>query len=50
MVVDDHPAFRMGLIALIESQPDMAVVAECGNGCEAVEKFRQVRPDRKSVV
>jgi DNA-binding NarL/FixJ family response regulator len=45
MVVDDHPAFRMGLIALIESQPDMAVVAECGNGLEAVEMFRQVRPD-----
>ena len=45
MVVDDHPAFRMGLIALIESQSDMAVVAECGNGCEAVEMFRQVRPD-----
>ena len=45
MVVDDHPAFRVGLIALIESQSDMAVVAECGNGCEAVEQFRRVRPD-----
>jgi two-component system NarL family response regulator len=45
MVVDDHPAFRMGLIALIASQPDMAVVAECGNGREAVEKFRQIRPE-----
>src|SRR5437016_1360924 len=28
MVVDDHPAFRMGLVALIESQPDMTLVAE----------------------
>ncbi len=32
MVVDDHPAFRMGLISLIESQPDMMVVAEAGDG------------------
>jgi two-component system NarL family response regulator len=45
MVVDDHPAFRMGLIALIESQSDMKVVAESGNGRDAVEKFRQIRPD-----
>jgi DNA-binding NarL/FixJ family response regulator len=45
LVVDDHPAFRMGLIALIESEPDMTVVAETGNGREAVELFRRLRPD-----
>jgi DNA-binding NarL/FixJ family response regulator len=27
MIVDDHPAFRMGLAALEGSQPDMVVVA-----------------------
>ena len=32
MVVDDHPAFRIGLTALINSQPDMVVVAETGDG------------------
>ena len=45
MVVDDHPAFRIGLTSLIASQPDMLVVAETGNGREAVELFRLARPD-----
>jgi len=45
LVVDDHPAFRIGLKALIESQPDMRVVAETGNGREAVELFRKSAPD-----
>jgi DNA-binding NarL/FixJ family response regulator len=45
MVVDDHPAFRMGLISLIESQPDMMVVAEAGDGAVVVEIFRQKQPD-----
>ena len=45
LVVDDHPAFRMGLIALIESEPDMTVVAESGDGRSAVDLFRQLQPD-----
>jgi len=45
LVVDDHPAFRMGLSALIESEPDMTVAAETGNGREAVGIFRRERPD-----
>ncbi len=45
MVVDDHPAFRMGLISLIESQPDMMVVAEAGDGGAVVETFRREQPD-----
>jgi DNA-binding NarL/FixJ family response regulator len=45
LVVDDHPAFRIGLTALIESQEDMKVVAETGNGREAVELFRKSVPD-----
>jgi DNA-binding NarL/FixJ family response regulator len=45
LVVDDHPAFRMGLAALIRSQPDMEVVAETGDGREAVELFRRQQPD-----
>ncbi len=45
MVVDDHPAFRAGLTALMESQPDMEVVAEAGDGREAVAIFRRVQPD-----
>lgn len=45
MVVDDHPGFRMGMISLIESQPDMAAVAESGDGQQAVELYRRTRPD-----
>lgn len=45
MVVDDHPAFRFGLNALIESQPDMKLVAETGDGHQAVELFQRLRPD-----
>jgi two-component system NarL family response regulator len=45
MLVDDHPAFRKGLAALVESEADLSVVAETGDGCQAVELFRQVQPD-----
>ena len=45
MVVDDHPAFRKGLTALIESEPGLSVVAQAGDGREAIECFRQTRPD-----
>jgi two-component system NarL family response regulator len=45
LVVDDHPAFRMGLIALMHSEADMKVVAETGDGSEAVELYRTLRPD-----
>jgi DNA-binding NarL/FixJ family response regulator len=45
LVVDDHPSMRVGLVALIKSQPDMEVVAEASNGEEAIEVFEDVRPD-----
>ncbi|HLP77518.1 MAG TPA: response regulator transcription factor [Candidatus Paceibacterota bacterium] len=45
MVVDDHPALRKGLIALIASEPGMSVVFETGDGREAVRQFALVRPD-----
>src|SRR5262245_10818494 len=44
MVVDDHPAFRMGLVALIQSQPDMTLVAETGDGRDVVELYRREMP------
>ena len=43
--MDDHPTFRMGLVALVESQPDITVVAEAGNGQAAIEQFRLKKPD-----
>jgi DNA-binding NarL/FixJ family response regulator len=45
MVVDDHPVFRKGLAALIDDEPDLQVVAEAGDGLEAVDVYRQARPD-----
>ena len=45
MVVDDHPAFRLGIIALIEKQTDMRVTAESGEGYGVVELYRRWQPD-----
>lgn len=45
MLVDDHPAFLKGMAALIESEPDLSVVAETGDGSKALEVYRQSRPD-----
>jgi len=45
LLVDDHPAFRKGMAALLESEPDLQVVAQTGDGREAVALFRQKRPD-----
>jgi two-component system NarL family response regulator len=40
MIVEDHPTFRMGLAALIESQPDMTVTAQFGSGEEALAAYQ----------
>jgi len=45
MLVDDHPAFRKGIAALIESEPDLEVVAQTGEGTEALALYRRARPD-----
>jgi DNA-binding NarL/FixJ family response regulator len=45
MLVDDHPAFRKGLAALIATEDDLEVVAETGDGNEAIELFRRHKPD-----
>jgi two-component system, NarL family, response regulator len=45
LIADDHPMVREGLSAVINRQSEMRVVAEAGNGHEAVEKFVALRPD-----
>lgn len=45
MLVDDHALFREGIASLIRSQPDMQVVAEAGDGLEALVMVQNLRPD-----
>ncbi len=45
LVVDDHPAFRAGLVAILEAEPDMSVVAQAGDGEQAIAACREHCPD-----
>ncbi|SDF41035.1 MULTISPECIES: response regulator transcription factor [Rhodanobacteraceae] len=44
LIADDHPAMREGLAHAVSQEADMAVVAEAGDGVEAVDQFRATRP------
>ncbi len=44
LLVDDQPLFREGLRTLLLVQPDFEVVGEAGNGEEAINLCRKVRP------
>ena len=45
LVVDDHPMFREGLIAVVDSLPWATVVGEAGDGDAAVSEALRTRPD-----
>jgi DNA-binding NarL/FixJ family response regulator len=45
LTVDDHALVREGIAAILEAEPDMRLVAEATNGREAIQSFRQHRPD-----
>ncbi|MEX0658644.1 MAG: response regulator transcription factor [Egibacteraceae bacterium] len=45
IVADDHAVFRRGLEMVLESEPDIAVVAEAGDGREATELAIEHMPD-----
>jgi DNA-binding NarL/FixJ family response regulator len=43
--VDDQPLIREGIAALINDEPDMRMIAQASNGRDAIQEFRQHRPD-----
>ncbi len=45
LVADDHPVVRDGLVAMLGTQPDFAVVGEASNGVEVIQKAQALRPD-----
>lgn len=45
LLADDHVTVRQGLKLLIDSEPDMKVVAEAGDGNEAVQQAHELKPD-----
>jgi DNA-binding NarL/FixJ family response regulator len=45
LVADDHPIVREGLVALLNRQTNMRVLAEAANGREAIEQFFAHRPN-----
>lgn len=45
LIVDDHPLFRDGVVALLSKQDDICVLGEASNGNEALEAALELRPD-----
>src|ERR1700755_1668193 len=45
LLVDDHALLRTGVANIINQEPDLRVVAEGGNGIEALEAYDQHHPD-----
>lgn len=45
LVADDHPVVREGLVAILNRQSDMKVIAEAEDGAAAVELYRRHRPE-----
>jgi DNA-binding NarL/FixJ family response regulator len=45
LIADDHPIVREGLTAVLETQPDFAIVGAAASGTQAVERAAALRPD-----
>ncbi len=45
LTVDDHALLREGIATVINSQPDMVLVSQACSGTEAIQKYREYRPD-----
>jgi DNA-binding NarL/FixJ family response regulator len=45
LAVDDHLLLRKGIAAVIDEEEDMMLVGEAATGKEAIERYRELRPD-----
>ena len=45
LTADDHALLREGIAALVDLEADMQLVAQAGTGREAIDKFKEHRPD-----
>jgi two-component system NarL family response regulator len=45
LIAEDHLIARVGLLTILNEQPDMTVVGEATNGQQAVTLYRKLRPD-----
>lgn len=43
-IVDDHPLIRYALRKVLENEPDIEIVGEAGNGCEAINVVNKLKP------
>src|SRR6478672_5372124 len=45
LLVDDHALLRTGVANIINQEPDLRVIAEAGDGVQAIEAYERHRPD-----
>ena len=45
LTVDDHPMLREGIAAVVRPRTDMTLVGEAEDGAQAIEAYRELRPD-----
>ena len=45
MIVDDEVLARQNVEALLRSDPEITIIAQCGNGTQAIEAIKQHQPD-----
>lgn len=45
VIVDDHPFFRQGVRDVLNEEPDIEVIAESGDGIEALDLLAELQPD-----
>lgn len=45
LIADDHHIFRQGLVALMKNHPSYRVIAETGDGKQALDKIKKLKPD-----